>query len=723
MLAVRADLIRNLGGITSAGLHRHYSILPKPIQEYINEVCTHLKYITNSPSDFSDEEKKQFLNETRHAFGRTGLFLSGGGAISGGFHLGVVKALLDESLIPRVLAGCDVGAIVAALAATRSNSELAWFFKASSLSGLEPLLFTTESIPLLLAKLMMLLPGGSSVLNNNKSSSNISSCSGVEQILTDQDLRSKRLRQLLGDLTFAEAYQKTGKMLNLFLIPVSQNTNTNSDNNSHHQTSDPPRLFNHLSTPHIAIWSAVTCSIAPPPIISPPPYLYTKTAHGQFVIYSAGATKARRWRDGTAYDAHPMRGLSEMFQVNHLIISQTSPVLVPLLNARAAAGPMVGTLMEGEIRHRCRQILDVLPCWATPTAVGGVLRALARPWEGDVTIVPPAASCTLGLVLGRGGRGGGGGGSTEADQQQKKDLAAAIRAGELATWGSLSAIQCNCAIEETLDKCIHKLTMKERARKKKKKMEMEMEGGAIGLGIERGGGGGGEGGGLAAHQQLTMPSPASAPSLRDMHNNNWNNSVGDGGMSTSSQIKFASRGNLPQLLNNNNNNKKTKKMVAKNPYLPEEPHHHQKKDAISSPRAEGSTTPLTITAIAASSSSIEKGPSEISASPSHYDAAEENLPLPAEEEGVDTDLDDIKEPYRYCDDDDDVLSITVPAGSIFSTRNDPSRGGGGVGGRKVYYPSAGIQCTDTTAMFRGGGGGGGGGENNNNNDNVGVGGY
>jgi hypothetical protein len=376
-----------------------------------------------------------------------------------------------------------------------------------------------------------------------------------------------------------------------------------------------------------------------------------------------------------------MRGLSEMFQVNHLIISQTSPVLVPLLNARAAAGPMLGTLMEGEIRHRCRQVLDVLPRWATPTALGGVLRALARPWEGDVTIVPPATSCTLGLVLGR----GGGGGSNEADQlqQQKKDLAAAIRAGELATWGSLSAIQCNCAIEETLDKCIHKLTMKERIRKKKKKkMDVERGEGVVTDGL------------LVAHHQLMMPSPASEPSLRDMHNSHWNNVVGERGLSLSSQIKFASKGNLAQLLNNIKN----------------------KKDATSSLRYKGSTTPLTITAIAASASTITpstsstssnsssssmkvEGQSTSTTSASYYDADEEDLPLPAEE--VVADIDGTTGPYRYCE-DDDVLSIMVPAGSIFSKRYDPNRAGGG--GRKVYYPSAGIQCTDTTALLGGEGG-------------------
>ncbi len=30
--------------------------------------------------------------------------------------------------------------------------------------------------------------------------------------------------------------------------------------------------------------------------------------------------------------------------------------------------------------------------------------------------------------------------------------------GELATWEKISAIECNCTIEATLDKCVQKLT-------------------------------------------------------------------------------------------------------------------------------------------------------------------------------------------------------------------------------------------------------------------------
>lgn len=51
-----------------------------------------------------------FLRETRHAFGRTALVLSGGGSF-GAFHMGVVRALLDAKLLPRVLAGSSAGAV------------------------------------------------------------------------------------------------------------------------------------------------------------------------------------------------------------------------------------------------------------------------------------------------------------------------------------------------------------------------------------------------------------------------------------------------------------------------------------------------------------------------------------------------------------------------------------------------------------------------------------
>ena len=68
-------------------LHEHFPTVPEPIREYIEEVQKHLEGVTayDGP-DMTLEDKLNFLRETRHAFGRTALVLSGGGAL-GAFHI------------------------------------------------------------------------------------------------------------------------------------------------------------------------------------------------------------------------------------------------------------------------------------------------------------------------------------------------------------------------------------------------------------------------------------------------------------------------------------------------------------------------------------------------------------------------------------------------------------------------------------------------------------
>lgn len=44
--------------------------------------------------------------ETRHAFGRTALLLSGGGSY-GTFHMGVAKAMFDQHMLPRYVCSAD----------------------------------------------------------------------------------------------------------------------------------------------------------------------------------------------------------------------------------------------------------------------------------------------------------------------------------------------------------------------------------------------------------------------------------------------------------------------------------------------------------------------------------------------------------------------------------------------------------------------------------------
>jgi len=80
-------------------LHEHFLAVPEPIRQYIDEVKTQLQMLTNynGPS-MTLKEKWEFIKLTRHAFGRTALVLSGGGAL-GAFHL-VCHQPLQQQHVP-----------------------------------------------------------------------------------------------------------------------------------------------------------------------------------------------------------------------------------------------------------------------------------------------------------------------------------------------------------------------------------------------------------------------------------------------------------------------------------------------------------------------------------------------------------------------------------------------------------------------------------------------
>ncbi|KAI3427163.1 hypothetical protein D9Q98_007100 [Chlorella vulgaris] len=412
MFALRADLLRNLGNITNSALHEHFPVIPEPIREYIEEVKAQLEEVANSP-DLPLEEKAAFLKETRHAFGRTALVLSGGGSL-GAFHLGVVKALLEHGMLPRVLAGSSVGSVVCALVSTRTDSELAAMLATSQLAEFDLSFFSSATAPQLVGHLL---------------------ARDTQQ--RDHGVLIKRLRSMLGDLTFMQAFQQTGRVLNVSVTAAD--------------TNEPPRLLNYLTAPHVVIWSAVACSSAFPGLHHPQELL-ARNAVGNLVSFSSeavgGGEGSRQWRDGSLEEDLPMRGLSEMFSVNHFIVSQTNPHIVPFLNLKRHLGT-AGAVAESEFKHRCKQLVEVLPGWVPSKW----LRVFSQQWEGDVTIVLPHTFLQMWKAL---------------VNPSNADLQRAVRQGELSTWAKLSAIQCNCGIEATLDACIQQVSTWERQERRQR---------------------------------------------------------------------------------------------------------------------------------------------------------------------------------------------------------------------------------------------------------------
>ena len=108
---------------TAAAAAAHCPVVPAPVRDYISEVGAALRYIAGTAA-VPLEERLAFFRELRHAHGRTGLLLSGGGSL-GYVHFGVVRSLHTLGLLPRVVSGSSAGAIGASLLCTRTDRELA----------------------------------------------------------------------------------------------------------------------------------------------------------------------------------------------------------------------------------------------------------------------------------------------------------------------------------------------------------------------------------------------------------------------------------------------------------------------------------------------------------------------------------------------------------------------------------------------------------------------
>eukprot|EP00955_Chlamydomonas_euryale_P025510 269138-Chlamydomonas_euryale.AAC.1 len=102
--------------------------------------------------------------------------------------MGVCKALFENHMLPRVLAGSSAGAVVCGIVATRTDAELSALFE--RVEEFDMTFFAHSGV---LAMARQILRKGS---------------------LQDMAHMVRKLRQLYGDLTFLEAYERSGRILN-----------------------------------------------------------------------------------------------------------------------------------------------------------------------------------------------------------------------------------------------------------------------------------------------------------------------------------------------------------------------------------------------------------------------------------------------------------------------------------------------------------------------------
>mmetsp|Transcript_6930 Transcript_6930/g.7175 ORF Transcript_6930/g.7175 Transcript_6930/m.7175 type:complete len:457 (+) Transcript_6930:173-1543(+) len=264
---LRGGLARDQYGMQHEGLFNKANAGTKIlVEEYHDTVAYALNYICDEEclqEEIPSDVKLAFFNETRHSFGRTALLLSGG-AYLGFYHIGLVKALLTEGLLPRVLSGASAGSLTAALLATHTDEEVLQIFHHKQFRK-DFFRSAFKNSNTLAAKLVLSLPQSLRWLGAGVVA--LLFCSPSMMLKMDIEHFKEVVRENTGDLTFQEAFDYTGRIVNITVAP----------GNNH----DPPRLLNYLTAPHVCIWSAAVASCAIPGVFDAVP-LIVKEPDGEY---------------------------------------------------------------------------------------------------------------------------------------------------------------------------------------------------------------------------------------------------------------------------------------------------------------------------------------------------------------------------------------------------------------------------------------------------------
>ncbi|MEH6610973.1 MAG: DUF3336 domain-containing protein [Halioglobus sp.] len=392
----------NMGGMGRSSLYRRAKFGTKRlIEQYIDEVDDALRFLAALPADeISTQDKIDFFYRANICYGRSALMLSGGGVL-GFYHMGVVKALLEQNLLPRVISGSSAGSIVAGLVGTHTEQELEHFYDPGNVH------FEAEREASVFSRMFF----------------------GANPQIDVADLESI-IARLIPDMTFQEAYEKTGRQVSITVAPAEP-----------HQRS---RLLNAITSPNVFLRSAVMASCAVPGVF-PPVMLMGKNVHGEAQPY----LPTRKWVDGSIADDLPAKRLSRLYSANHYIVSMVNPIATPFLSNNkepSRLGAALGSLGVGvgrEVLNFYRGIAqkqgDNWPRFNM--LINGVHALMDQEYSGDINIVPSFGWYNPAKML---------------SHLSEKELVDLMEGGEHSAFPNIESIRLCTKISRTMEEILHR---------------------------------------------------------------------------------------------------------------------------------------------------------------------------------------------------------------------------------------------------------------------------
>lgn len=444
---LRTHLSRNLGGLDILRLYKHsWHGTKMLISEYIDTVISSI----NSLLELTDKaglpaaESRFYqssLEDALRYFGRSALTLSGGAKL-GMKHVGVIKALWEADLLPNIVSGASAGAIVTAIIGAHSDTEMEDVltkFPESDLAVFDP--------PHVVGPVRWCA----------------SRCLTAIEIYAWFDMSNleRVMKKWLGTLTFKEAHNKTGRVINICVSSPD---------------SSEPRLLNYMTAPNVYLWSAVCASCSVPYVFQPANIYERDLQTGKTKVWMQGS---QQWVDGSLDSDIPQRKLSEMFNVNFFIVSQVNPHVRPFLAAEeefTGVQPTtkvpptdtvvrrMATFAKDDMIYRANLFSD-LPL-LKPLLRG--ISVLTQKYTGDINILPEIAPSDYLHMM---------------SNPTPQFMIEATNSGERATWPKISRIRNSVAIELALLRAINvfrdRVNFGPDAAKARQKMRLEANRGRL----------------------------------------------------------------------------------------------------------------------------------------------------------------------------------------------------------------------------------------------------
>ncbi|GAB5450342.1 MAG: DUF3336 domain-containing protein [Halioglobus sp.] len=392
----------NMAGMGRGSLYRRAKFGTKRlIEDYVEEVADSLLFLAELESDEIDvQEKLDFFYRSNVCFGRSALMLSGGGVL-GFYHLGVVKTLLEEGVLPRVISGSSAGSLVAGVLGTHTDRELEKFYDPANVH------FEAEREASAFSRMFF----------------------GANPQIDISDLE-KLVVRMVPDMTFQEAYEKTGRQISVSVAPADV-----------HQRS---RLLNAITSPNVYVRSAVMASCAVPGVF-PPVMLMAKNQHGEPQPY----LPTRKWVDGSIADDLPAKRLQRLYSTNHYIVSMVNPIAIPFLkedDERSALSSALGALgigMSREVLNFYRGMVQKRSeTWPRFNMLMNSIHTLVdQNYSGDINIVPSFRWYNPGKLL---------------SHLSEQDLIALMKGGEHSTFPRVEAIRTCTRISRTMEDILNR---------------------------------------------------------------------------------------------------------------------------------------------------------------------------------------------------------------------------------------------------------------------------